>query len=51
MDVFLYIAVILSMIARAAIVHIVCKYAKLKALLIGTAFKPINETCYIWQCK
>ena len=44
MDVFLFIAAILSMIATAAIVHIMCKHAKLKALLTGFAFQPIRET-------
>ena len=44
MDVFLFIATILSMIATAAIVHIMCKHAKLKAILIGIAFQPIRET-------
>ena len=44
MDVFLFIATILSMIATAAIVHIMCKHAKLKALLTGIAFQPIRET-------
>ena len=32
------------MIATAAIVHIVCKHAKLKAFLTGIAFQPIRET-------
>ena len=44
MDVFLFIAAILSMIATAAIVHIMCKHAKLKVLLTGIAFQPIRET-------
>ena len=44
MDVFLFIATILSMIATAAIVHIVCKHVKLKALIIGIAFQPIKQT-------
>ena len=43
MDVSLSIAVILSMIAMAAIVHIVYKHAKLKALLTGIVFNPIGE--------
>ena len=38
MDIFLFIAAKLSMIATAAIVHIACKHAKLKALLTGIAF-------------
>ena len=32
------------MIATAAIAHIICKYAKLKALITGIAFQPIKET-------
>ena len=44
MDVFLFIAAILSMITTAAIVCIVCKHAKLKALLTGIAFLPIKRT-------
>ena len=43
-DVFLFIAAILSMIATTAIVHIVCKHAKLKALLKGIASQPMRET-------
>ena len=38
MDVFLFITAILSMVATTAIVHIVCKHAKLKALITGIAF-------------
>ena len=38
MDIFLFIAAILSMIAMAAIVPIVCKHAKLKALVTDIAF-------------
>ena len=44
MDVFLLIAVILSMIATAAIVHMVCKPAKLKAFITSIAFQPIKQT-------
>ena len=44
MDVFLSIATILSMIATATIVCIMCKHAKLKVLLTGIAFQPIKET-------
>ena len=49
MDVFLFIAAMLSMIPTAAIVHIVCKHTKLKALMIGIAFQPIEQNRgYIW---
>ena len=44
MVVFLFIATILSMIATAEIVCIICKHAKLKALLTGIAFQPIRQT-------
>ena len=40
----LCIAAILSIIATAAILCILCKHAKLKALLTGIAFQPIRET-------
>ena len=49
MDIFLFIAAILSMIATAAIVHIVCKHAKLKALVTGIAFQPIKGTDAIFS--
>ena len=44
MDIFLFIAAILSMIATAAIVCIICKHAQLKALLMGIAFEPVGQT-------
>ena len=44
MDVFLFIATILSMIATATIVCIMCKHVKLKALVTGIAFQPIKGT-------
>ena len=44
MDIFQFIAVILAMIATATIVHIVCRHAKLKALLEGIASQPIKQT-------
>ena len=47
-DIFLFIAAILSMIAMAAIVHIVCKHSKLKALVTGIAFQPIKGTYVIF---
>ena len=40
MDIFLFIAAILSMRATAAIAHIMCKH--LKALITGIAFQPIK---------
>ena len=44
MDVFLFIAAILSMIATAAITHTVSKHATLKALITGITFQPIKQT-------
>ena len=44
MDIFLFITIILSMIATAAIFHIVCMHAKLKALITGIAFQSIKQT-------
>ena len=44
MDIFLFIATILSMIAKAAIIHLVCRNTKLKALPTGIAFQPVKQT-------
>ena len=44
MDVFLFIAAILSMIATAVIIHLVCRHTKLKFLLTGIAFQPVKQT-------
>ena len=43
-DIFLFIAAIISMLAIIAIIHVVCKHVKLKTLLTGTAFQPIKQT-------
>ena len=43
MDIFLFIATILSMIGTAAIIHLICKHTKLKALLTGIAFQPVKQ--------
>ena len=43
-DIFLFIAAIISMLAVIAITHIVCKHAKLKTLLTGITFQPIKQT-------
>ena len=49
MDIFLFIAAILSMIAMAAIIHVVCMHAKLKALVTSIAFRPIKGSrCNDW---
>ena len=44
MDVLLLIAAILSLIATAAIIHLVCRHTKLKAILTGIAFQPVKQT-------
>ena len=49
MDIFLFIAAILSMIAMATIVHIMCKHTKLNALATGFAFQPIKGTDAIFD--
>ena len=41
-DIFLFTAAIISMLAVFAIKHIVCRHAKLKALLTGIAFQPVK---------
>ena len=42
-DIFLFVATIISMLAVAAIIHLVCRHVKLKALLTGIAFQPVNQ--------
>ena len=42
-DIFLFVATIISMLAVTAIIHLVCRHAKLKALLPGLAFQPVNQ--------
>ena len=44
MDICLFIATILSMVATAVIIHLVCRHTKLKALLTGIAFQPVKQT-------
>ena len=44
MDIFLFVAAILSMIATAAVIHIVCRHTKLNALLTGIAFQLVKQT-------
>ena len=44
MDIFLFIAAILSMLATEAIIHVVCKHTKLKALVTGITSLPIKQT-------
>ena len=43
-DIFLFIAAILSMLATIAIIHLVCRHTKLKALVTGIAFHPTKQT-------
>ena len=42
-DIFVFTAAINSMLAVVAIIHIVCRHAKLKALLTGIAFQPVKQ--------
>ena len=42
-DIVLFIAAIISMLAVIAIIHIVCRYTKLKALLTEIAFQPVEQ--------
>ena len=44
MDIFLFIAAVLSMLDTAAIIHLVCKHTKLKALVTGITLQPIKQT-------
>ena len=43
-DIFLFIAALISMLAVIAIIHLVCKHMKLKTLLTGITFQPIKQT-------
>ena len=43
-DIFLFIAAIISMLVVIAIIHVVCEHRKLKTLLTGIAFQPIKQT-------
>ena len=42
-DIFLFAAAIISMLTIVAIIHLVCRHSKLKALLTGIAFQPVNQ--------
>ena len=42
-DIFLFEATINSMLAVRRIIHLVCSHVKLKALLTGIAFQPVNQ--------
>ena len=42
-DIFLFVSAIVSMLAVIAIIHIVCRHVKLKALLTGIAFQPVKQ--------
>ena len=42
-DIFLFLVAIISMLAVIAIIHIVCRHVKLKALLTGIAFQPVKQ--------
>ena len=42
-DIFIFVATIISMLAVIAIIHLVCRHVKLKALLTGIAFQPVKQ--------
>ena len=42
-DIFLFAAAIISMLTIVAIIHLVCRHSKLKALLTGIAFQTVNQ--------
>ena len=42
-DIFLFIAAIISMLVVIVIIHTVCKCVKLKTLLKGITFQPIKQ--------
>ena len=44
MDIFLFVAAILSIVDTEVIVHLVCRHTKLKALLTGIAFQSVKQT-------
>ena len=44
MDIFLFVATVLSMIATITIIHLVWRYTKLKALLMGIALQLVKQT-------
>ena len=43
MDIFVFIAAVLSMLATAAIIHLVCRHTKLKTVVTGITFQPIRQ--------
>ena len=43
-DIFLFTAAIISMMATAAIIRLICRHTKLKALLTGITFQPVKQT-------
>ena len=42
-DIFLFSAAIISMLTIIAIIHLMCRHSKLKTLLTGIAFQPVNQ--------
>ena len=42
-DIFLFSATIISMLTIVAIIHLMCRHSKLKTLLTGIAFQPVNQ--------
>ena len=42
-DIFLFAATMLSMLAIVAIIHLMCRHSKLKTLLTRITFQPVNQ--------
>ena len=42
-DIFLFVAAIISMLTIIAIIHLMYRHSKLKTLLTGIAFQPVNQ--------
>ena len=42
-DIFLFTAAMISMLAVIAIIHITCRHTKLKTLITGIAFQPVKQ--------
>ena len=51
MDIFLFTAAIISMMATAAIIHLISRHTKLNALLTGIAFQLVKQTEAIFDSE
>ena len=48
-DISLFVAAVISMLALIAIIHIVCRHAKLKALLLNVYICLSNQKCTLFK--